>query len=297
MPAPFTLEAAPLRLVGRRFKAGFHCHSTNSDGGLSPRETAERYRARGYHCFGLTDHRTVTLLDGVGGTDFLALPSTENGGDPDVIGVGVQAAVPVELPLAERAARLAAQGGFTIAAHPTYCGAAPAAYANCPALMALELYNAYCDAAYANGYATELWDLLLGQGVRLWGVAGDDAHLNPQKRHFSDVGFGWVEVWADRLTPDAVLAALKHGRFFSTQGPTFEEIEVTPTALRVACSPVQQVRWRTFGKVGYVEHAPAGASLTASILPPWFRPRGYVRVELLDAHHRRAWSNPFFVAG
>ena len=64
---------------------------------------------------------------------------------------------------------------------------------------------------------TELWDMVLGRGKRIWGVAGDDAHLNPRKRHFSDAGKAWVGIWAAAQTPAAVLAALNSGAFYSTQ--------------------------------------------------------------------------------
>jgi hypothetical protein len=161
--------------------------------------------------------------------------------------------------------------------------------------MALEIYNAYCDEAYCNGIALELWDMVLGQGRRVWGVAGDDAHLNPDKRTFSHAGRAWVEIWADEPTRESVLGALKRGSFFSTQGPRFEEIEILGSTMQIRCSPVSQVRWRTFGKVGFVEYAPAGSSLTRSALPDWYRPRAFVRIELVDHRGRKAWSNPFFV--
>lgn len=129
----------------------------------------------------------------------------------------------------------------------------------------------------------------------MWGVAGDDAHLNPGKRSYSDAGRAWVEVWADSPGREPVLAALRRGAFFSTQGPTFESIEVTPRAMSVRSSPVRQIRWRTWGKTGFVDDAPAGGTLTASSLPEWFVPRVYVRVELVDESGRRAWSNPVYV--
>lgn len=88
----------------------------------------------------------------------------------------------------------------------------------------MEIYNAYCDAAYANGYATELWDMVLSQGKQVLGVAGDDAHLNREKRYYSDAGLGWNEIWAESLTTAAILDSLKQGAFFATQGPTIEKI-------------------------------------------------------------------------
>jgi hypothetical protein len=297
MKSGHTFELSPLTLGGARIKAGFHCHTVNSDGGMSPEDTVKHYRAKGYQCLGITDHRCVTPVSEFSDEGFLGLDSTENGGDPDIIGVGVASAVPVDLPLAEKAAALAAQGGFTIAAHPTYCGVLPEGYVNCPDLMALEIYNAYCDQAYANGLATELWDMVLGQGKRVWGVAGDDAHLNPEKGYYSDAGFGWVEIWAGELARESVLDALKQGFFFSTQGPTFECIEVEEGGIRIECSPVTEVRWRTFGHAGFVDHAEEGGAKRASALPERFKPNGFVRIELVDREGRKAWSNPFFVQG
>lgn len=292
-----SFETPARRLTGPRIKTALHCHTVNSDGGLSPRETAEQYRAGGFGALCITDHRHVTPLEEYALDGLACLPGTENGGWPDIIGVGVQSPVDRELPLVERARQLADQGGFTIAAHPTYCEAVPESYLDCEHLMALEILNAYCDSAYANGLATELWDMVLGQGKRVWGVAADDAHLNPRKRHYSAAGEAWVEAFCSTATADDVLEALKAGAFFSTQGPAFEQIAVEDQTIRVTTSPVAQVRWRTFGKAGYVHHAPSGGRIESSELPEWFRPKRFVRVELVDETGRRAWSNPVFVDG
>jgi len=279
---------------GTWVRAGLHCHTRESDGGLSAEATVQVYRERGYHCLGITDHRIVTPTSPFSDETFVGLDATENGGDPDIIGVGVTSAVPAQLPLAERARGLAVQGGFTIAAHPTHCRVLPDQYVNCPDLMALEICNAYCDEAYANGLATELWDMVLGQGKRIWGVASDDAHLNPKKRQYSDAGRGWVEVWAERLSSEAVLEALKQGTFYSSQGPRFTRIHAGEAGLRIECTPVAQVRWRTLGSVGFVDYPGDGESLTRSELPDWFRPNLFVRLELVDDCGRKAWSNPFY---
>lgn len=284
-------ENAPFSFGGTRVKAGFHCHTVNSDGGLTPEQTVERYRARGFQCVGITDHYIVTK---VADDSVLTPASTENGGDPDLIAVGVSSAVDRDLPLAERARLLAGQGGFTIAAHPTYCAVLPDTYLACNDLMAMEIYNAYCDSAYANGYAVELWDMVLGRGKRIWGIAGDDAHLNPRKRYYSDAGYGWNEIWVADPTGNDVVEALKRGEFFATQGPMFEEIIVGQDTIRLSCSPVAQVRWRTFGKVGFVEYSEGGSEITSAVLPDGFRANTFVRIELVDRDGKRAWSNPFF---
>ena len=288
-------ELAPTVFTGTRVRTGFHCHTVNSDGGLSPADTVRTYRERGFRALCITDHRHVTHTEDLSDAEFICLPSTENGGMPDILAVGVESSVDTTLPFAERARLLAAQGGFIVAAHPTYCAALPQDYLDCEYLQALEIYNAYCDNAYVNGYATELWDMLLGQGKRVLGLAGDDAHLNPEKGYYSHAGLGWIEVWAREFSEPALVAAMKQGAYFSTQGPVFETIEVERTAIRVTCSPVKQVRWRTFGHAGFVDHATEGGSLTQSELPDWLKTRVFVRIELLDHRGRRAWSNPFFL--
>ncbi|NLS79826.1 MAG: CehA/McbA family metallohydrolase [Chloroflexi bacterium] len=287
-------EPLPFTEPGRWIRAGFHCHTLESDGGLSPAETVARYRRRGYQCLGLTDHRLVTPTAPFTDGSFLGIDATENGGDPDVIGVGVARPAPAEWSLRERCRALAEQGGFTIAAHPHYCAVQPQDYVECPELMALEILNAYCDEAYANGVAVELWDMLLGLGKRIWGVAGDDAHLNPKKRYYSDAGRGWVEIWTASLSQEAVLSALKRGAFYSTQGPRFRSIALDEQGVRIDCTPVREVRWRTHGSVGFVEHASEAGPLTTSRLPAWFKAKRYVRIELVDHQGRRAWSNPVF---
>jgi hypothetical protein len=281
---------------GNWIKAGFHCHSTESDGGLSPEATVERYRELGYRCVCLTDHHRVTPISHLSDAGFLALDGTENGGDPDVIGVGSGVAVAAERSLSDRSAALASQGAFTIAAHPTYCAATADVYLACPHLHGMEILNAYCDDAYCNGYATELWDMVLGRGKRIWGVASDDAHLNPRKRHYSDAGRAWVQVQAAELSRAAVLEALTNGAFYATQGPEFTMLKAAGPTVEFTCTPVAQVRWRSFGRSGWVEYATAADGITRASIPDDLGVRGYVRVELVDAAGLRAWSNPFFLS-
>ncbi len=294
MSVDFFFDPSPFGAEGQWIKAGFHCHTVNSDGGLSPEATVARYREKDFRCLGITDHWRVTPTEPFSGPDFIGIDATENGGHPDIVAVGVRITAPRKQDLGERIRALAGQGAFTIMAHPTYSGVLPETIMECPELDAMEIVNAYCDEAYSNGLATELWDMVLGQGRRIWGVAGDDAHLNPRKTFFSDAGRAWVEIWAEDFSREAILAALKRGAFYSTQGPRFHAIHIERFTAHITCDPVAQVRWRTFGSVGYVDHASDGMALEASRLPENFIPSKFVRVELVDHDGRRAWSNPFF---
>jgi hypothetical protein len=75
-------------------------------------------------------------------------------------------------------------------------------------------------------------DGLLEKGRRLLVNAGDDAHFGHPEDRFG----GWVEVYCDRLDPEALLGSLKAGRYYSTQGPSFRELLVNDERLRVETS-------------------------------------------------------------
>lgn len=262
---------------------------------MTPEEVIRLYRSRGYDCLGITDHRHVTPSEIFSDDGFVGIDSLENGGNPDIIGVGATDPVDGKLPLTEKARLLSVQGAFTVAVHPHYCGVTPDVYVDCPDLMSIEIYNAYCDQAYSNGVATEVWDMVLGQGKRVWGMAADDAHLNMKKGFYSDAGLAWIEIWAEGLSREAILGALRRGSFYSTQGPEFKSILAQGRTISIECSPAVEVRWRTFGSTGFVDYPSKGHYLTSSALPEWFTPKGYVRIEVVDGWGKRAWSNPFFV--
>lgn len=55
-----TFEPSAFDRPGHWLKGGFHCHSLQSDGGLSPAETVACYKTEGFQVLGITDHAGVT---------------------------------------------------------------------------------------------------------------------------------------------------------------------------------------------------------------------------------------------
>ena len=148
------------------------------------------------------------------------------------------------------------------------------------------------------GTATEMWDMLLGEGKRLWGVASDDAHLNPRKRVYSDAGRAWVEVWSPELSENAILNSLKTGAFYSTQGPLFHHIRIEDGKLHLKCSPVSEIRFCSSSFGTTVLNAPEGKTLDHAELDLnaySYAIHKFLRVELKDPKGLMAWSNPLIV--
>lgn len=64
---------------GRRncYKANLHCHSTVSDGSMTPEELKSRYKARGYQILAYTDHEVLALHNELCDGEFLVIPGYE----------------------------------------------------------------------------------------------------------------------------------------------------------------------------------------------------------------------------
>lgn len=61
----------------RQFKANLHCHSTLSDGRLTPQELIDAYRAHGYSVLAITDHESPRDHSALSTDDFVLLTGYE----------------------------------------------------------------------------------------------------------------------------------------------------------------------------------------------------------------------------
>jgi hypothetical protein len=184
-------------------------------------------------------------------------------------------------------------GAHVVLLHPGLNGLAVDAVEGAP-IHAVEIHNHNLFSSQpdrANG--AYMVDGLLERGRRIAINAGDDAHFA-----FPGDRFGaWVEVWAAQLEPDALLASLAAGSYYSTQGPRFERLELDGQQLRVGTTPAHSIalggaggRWLEASTVVHEHGAPVSeASFDLSAF------RGsYCRVTVLDREGRRAWSNPIW---
>lgn len=296
-------------LPGRFWRGNLHTHSTRSDGVLEPAEVCRRYRAEGYDFIALTDHFVgffgypivdTTPYRGDGFTTILGAElhsgAMRNGELWHILAVGLPpdfapGDAPGFRPVAgqetgpEIAARARAAGAFVAIAHPQWSGLTLEDARSLDAAHAVEVYNHGCavGADRADGFA--IADLLLSQGRDLSLCATDDAHFT-EPDHFG----GWVMVRAPQNTPEALLAALKAGDYYSSQGPELRAIEITDRTVTVRCSAVVTVLVQGAGCAAIAHH---GASMTrATMSLDRFSDAGWFRITVIDAAGRRAWSNP-----
>ena len=296
---------------GRFWRGNLHTHSTRSDGVLDPAEVCRRYRAEGYDFMALTDHFVGSygypIVDTVPmrAAGFTTILGAElhsgpmaNGELWHILAVGLPPDfAPGNAPDfhvhpgmetgPEIAARAVAAGAFVAIAHPQWSGLTLADARSLTAAHAVEIYNHGCavGADRPDGFA--IADLLLSEGRHLSMIATDDAHFS-EPDHFG----GWVMVKAAQNEPVALLAALKRGDFYSSQGPELRDVRLEGETLVVESSAVVSVIAMGTGTGARAVH---GASMTRAEVPlarlngsPW------VRVAVIDAAGRRAWSNPMW---
>jgi len=297
---------------GRFWRGNLHTHSTRSDGVLNPEEVCRRYRAEGYDFLALTDHFIglygYPIVDTLpyrapGFTTILGAEvhsgAMANGELWHILAVGLPPDfAPSDSPDfhpkagqesgAEIAARAVAAGAFVAIAHPQWSGLTLADARGITAAHAVEVYNHGCAMGCDRADGFSIADLLLTEGRKLSLIATDDAHFS-EPDHFG----GWVMVKAQENTPEALLAALKNGAFYSSQGPELRDVRVEGDHVVVESSAVVSAIVQGRGTGARAVH---GASMTSTRVPmarlngsPW------LRVTVIDAAGKRAWSNPIWL--
>lgn len=297
----------PFGQPGRFYRGNLHTHSTNSDGNLAVAEVVTAYAQQGYDFVAVTDHFTERY--GFGMTDTTALrtpefttiigaelhtPALANGEIWHILAVGL----PLDFaPNAAGetgpalAARAAAAGAFVGIAHPAWYGLSLEDARSIEAAHAVEVYNETCAVANDRGESWSTLDALLAEGRRLNAFGADDAHFLPDR---PDAFGAWVMVRAESLAPDALLAALKAGHYYTSQGPRLHDIRIEGEELVITCSPVSAIYVAGAASKANQAHG-AGVTQARFPLDPF---RGSsCRVTIVDAGGKRAWSNPIWLEG
>jgi predicted metal-dependent phosphoesterase TrpH len=288
------------RRPGRFFRGNLHTHSSRSDGALTPEEVCAHYREAGYDFLALTDHflsrydfpivdtkpfRTNSFTT-IPGAEVHA-PANSHGEAWHILAVGL----PEDFEPtgekesgAELAQRAVDAGAFVAIAHPQWSSLTSEDGRSLPMAHAVEVYNHGCASECARGDGTMLLDALLNEGRDLTAIATDDAHFR-----YDDSCGGWVMVKAEENEPNALLAALKRGDFYASQGPMIHAAEILGGALHVESSAVVNIA--AVGRGCRAVHV-HGRQITRAEIPLERFSGDWFRIVVTDAAGHSAWSNP-----
>jgi hypothetical protein len=286
----------PFTTSGNWYKANLHTHTSLSDGDVNLPIRVKQYRDKDYQVLAVTDHEKTNHIDGYSDTHFLLL----NGMETHVrsnserlyhlicLNIPEGFKFTADVNATERIQQVKAVGGETIYAHPYWSGHTINDMLAIDGYIAIEVYNGKFGYT-GKGYNSVQWDQLLNEGPRtISAIASDDLHNS------NLIGQSWTMIKAKKLTPEAIMDALRTSCFYSSCGPVFEDFRVDANTVTVKCSPVVEICF--MGQNIHSRNVTANRNhlITSARykLPEKIR---WVRAEIVDADGRHAWTNPIII--
>ncbi len=295
-------KLGPFSVPGQFYRGNLHTHCTRSDGVLPMEQVVQTYRDAGYDFLSLTDHFwerfgfPITDTTSFQSRDFTTIlgaelhaPALENGEVWHILANGLPldfAPTGIDETGVELATRAVASGAFVSIAHPAWYGLSLNDARSLAITHAVEVYNHGCALECDRGDGWYILDALSAEGRPLHAIATDDAHFKAP-----DAFGGWVQVKADTLSSEALLAALKAGHFYASQGPQIFDLGLSNDAIEIVCSPARVVTAVGSGAAAVYQ---IGDGLTrVQLSRERLQHSSYFRLVVIDHHGRRAWTNPF----
>jgi hypothetical protein len=192
------------------------------------------------------------------------------------------------------------QEGFLVCYnHPFWSLQTYEDYSRLKGCFAMEIYNHGCEVGDGHyGYNPQVYDEMLRRQNKIYCLATDDNHNNPEEYYFNqsssdscgDSFGGFVMINSVSLKYNNIIDSLSQGDFYSSQGPEIYEISYMDNHLYVECSDVCLIVVYTDGRISYINK---GDILNKAE----FRLNGnekYIRVMCRDKEHKDANSNAYW---
>jgi hypothetical protein len=275
----------PYVTKGHEYKGQLHAHTTNSDGTDTPYALVTAYETAGYDFVAITDHNYLTPDPGVNGILHVSGVEETAESDHHVVSIGPTAEVNLHS-IQSIIDAILADHAVPILAHPNVAkyGWTDDELERYTGYVAIEIYNALAS-PHAN--AEDRWDTILSRNMRSYGIAVDDCH------HYGpSCNRGWVKVFADNLTSNAIIDALRNGDFYSSTGPTLC-VSVSHNIITAETDSLGTIEW--IGSGGETLRS------TSNVVSDSYAAVGnevYIRIRITrNSDHKNAWSNPLYPRG
>ena len=234
------------------FKGNLHTHTNKSDGDSSPEVVISWYKKNKYDFLVLSDHNHLTILKN-NNTDLLLIPGEEiTLNFPHAIhinAIGIKRLIEPTLKTSKiktiqaNIDNIIEAGGLAEINHPNFRWAITGdELTKIRGAHFLEVFNGnYNTHSYGGGgkkSVEEMWDQMLTEKIKIWGVAVDDSH------HFTgefsatrhNPGRGWIVVFAKKLTSESILKSLRNGDFYFSTGVKLNEISFSDNEISIVIS-------------------------------------------------------------
>jgi len=246
----------------RWYRGDLHAHTWHSDGTGALADLAAAVRAQGLDFAAVTEHNTIShlpLLRDHTAPDLLLIPgvevSTYHGHAnvwpidwPDEGFVEFRCRIDDQMARVREAVR--ARGALFSVNHPKDDGP-PWKYGDLFEPDCIEVWGA--PWFISNYQSLAVWDAELRQGRRITAVGGSDKHQGPFTGELGwyEVGNPCTHVFAETLSIPAIIAGLRAGHVFISEGPAGPMVELT----------AENIRTEQRAAMGDELHLPTGADL------------------------------------
>jgi hypothetical protein len=298
------------------FQGDNHTHSTYSDGSGTIAQNMEAGRSVDLAWVTATDHNTIdqrAVLAAEARPDFLPLFGEEvTTGAANYYGhslaYGIDCLVDWNQPPQQMLDQVNLQDGFLYIAHPFYPGLPWTAPADTQGITGVEVYNGFYPPRHpVNAQAFALWDQRNREGLHWFGIANSDGHNSGK------IGDPRIRAHLTDLSQDAILAAMRTGHLYGTDGPELDVTVggvrmggdlITPgpatvdVVIRAGATPSSDelLTQVTLLRDGEVEQRwTPGSQHVEVTVPIDVAPGDVLRVEVDTAANRFAFSNPVWV--
>ena len=301
---------------GLFYKANLHCHTTISDGKLTPEQVKTAYKGRGYSVVAFTDHDVLIPHPELADEDFLPLNGYEMEIDEDPVESRnwrrlchfcLIALEPDNLKqvcyhrtkyLFSNAVNFRDQLRFDESLpdyERVYSGECISDMMQNHGMHAMEICNYGCLAVGFPDYNEAAYDQMLRGGERIFCIAADDNHnAHPLDSRYSDSFGGFTMIKADKLEYKTITDALLAGHFYASQGPLIHDLWYEDGRIHITCSDADRIYLSTGVRAAEIKYAEKGAVLNAAdfeVKPHY----NYVRVTVVDSHGNHANTNAYFI--
>ncbi len=318
---------------GNFYKANLHCHSTVSDGSMSPQELKNAYKSRGYSVLAYTDHDVLIPHPELADEDFLPLNSYEmeiNEHYPKKVGsrschICLIALEPDNIKqVCFHKSKYLPQNALKYVEQVVYDKNEP----DYERVYTAECINDIMKKARDNGFfvtynhptwsregcndynkynfmhAMEVYNSECEVlGYFEYNEKDYDNMLANGKRiyctatddtHSKEACFGgFTMIKADKLEYKAITDALVNGNFYASQGPEIYNLWFEDNVLHVDCSDVKSIRFNTGIRHAKKVEARDGESLNTAEFKVSSEDI-YVRVTISDSTGKFAYTNAYF---
>lgn len=318
--------------VSKSYKANLHCHSTCSDGQMTPAQLKEEYRSQGYSVLAISDHEILLDHSDLNDESFLLLNSYEMSiGAEEKDGphflkktchINLIAKDPNNLkqvcfhPLdlwgnAKTYAENVQYDGVYEKKYNAECVNHIIKTANDNGFLvsynhpAWSLENAFDYTAYNGFFAMEIYNTTcINSGLYDYNLNAYLDMLRAGKRLYCmatddahrprDLFGGFIMIHASELEYKTIIKALENGDFYASTGPLIHSLYSEDGRIFLECDPVQEVIINTAGRNAQRFCADDKNGFRTLSFDAELKDSQFFQISLFDGHGNAAYTRAYF---